>query len=399
MENSRYNEAKELCINAFAAKRTPYVHGSPGTAKSTMFREIAEEYNLLYIPFILTNRDVTMVTGFPRVDATTGRAYFAPLQLFPLECGPDGKPDKLPINPKTNEKYEGWLLHLDELSACAPAVQVAAYGILLDHIVGDYKLHPKCFVAGTGNLITDGAAATKLNTASGTRVVHIKMVGEENITYEQGNSWLDMAEEKKFDHRVISWIMKNPGKLNGVQTSDERTAVKGQFTYTNQRTLHILSDMLKAQELINKKNKKNSKSLFTESVEQCMGKPIETKIAKKSLDILPLSLVEGCIGERDAQQFIAFCKVYKDVPNVDDILKTPELVQFNPTANICIAVIGILSDLFNSETSENIVKFVERMPVEFQVQFMQRIFRRYPEASTDKHTTKWIHNNMDRLKR
>lgn len=80
---------------------------------------MAKDFNLKLIDFRLSQCDPTDLNGFPSVN-DKGRATYMPMTTWPLEG------DDLPINKKTGQPYDGWLIFFDEMPAAAPAVQAAA---------------------------------------------------------------------------------------------------------------------------------------------------------------------------------------------------------------------------------------------------------------------------------
>ncbi len=89
--------------------------------------------------------------GFP---VTTGsKAKYLPFDTFPLE------EDSIP------QGKNGWILFLDELPLASKEVQRAAYRLILDREVGQYKLHENVYIVAAGNLMTDRALVQPLSTA------------------------------------------------------------------------------------------------------------------------------------------------------------------------------------------------------------------------------------------
>ena len=105
------------------------------------------------------------------------------------------------------EGYDGWMLFLDEITNAPMAVQGAAYKLILDREVGQYKLHDKVFIASAGNLITDAAAVTgEMSTALKSRMAHI------NIEFSR-DAWFDWAMEAGVHHAITSFLKFMPGEM------------------------------------------------------------------------------------------------------------------------------------------------------------------------------------------
>ena len=159
----------------------PMIHGSPGIGKSDIVKTLADKVGLKLIDLRLAQCDPTDLLGFP---VTSGKkAGYLPMDTFPLDT--DTPPDG----------YNGWLLFLDELTSASIAVQAAAYRLILDRQVGQYTLHPDCYIVGAGNLATDKAIVNRMSTALQSRMAHLELQLDHN-------SWYEWAEDNDIDHRI-----------------------------------------------------------------------------------------------------------------------------------------------------------------------------------------------------
>lgn len=105
-----FQQAKKIITNCFKTKNVPMLRGSPACGKSALYRELAEEFNLLLIDKRLSQCDPTDLSGFPYID--DGKADYVPFRELPVEG------DVVP------EGYDGYLLLLDEFnSAVSPTIQ------------------------------------------------------------------------------------------------------------------------------------------------------------------------------------------------------------------------------------------------------------------------------------
>ena len=121
MQNNEHivspKQAKELITDVLLAGLVPMISGSPGSAKSSIIKQIAQEFNLELIDERLAQSDPTDYKGFPTTYADANgvkRAGYLPMDTFPLAGDP------LPKG-KT-----GWLLFLDEFNSAPISVQAAA---------------------------------------------------------------------------------------------------------------------------------------------------------------------------------------------------------------------------------------------------------------------------------
>lgn len=106
------SQAALMITQFIKARLVPMVEGSPGTGKSQIVHQIAQEYGLKVIDLRLSQCDPTDLMGFPTI--TGNKAGYRPMETFPIEGDP------IP------EGYSGWLLFLDEFNSAPPATQAAA---------------------------------------------------------------------------------------------------------------------------------------------------------------------------------------------------------------------------------------------------------------------------------
>lgn len=102
--------------------------------------------------------------------------------------------------------YSGWLLFLDEATSAPPAIQAAAYKLILDRMVGSHHLHKNVAIVCAGNLETDNAIVQPMSTALQSRLVHMELV----IDHQE---WIDWAVQNDIDHRITSFIGFKPSAL------------------------------------------------------------------------------------------------------------------------------------------------------------------------------------------
>ena len=253
-----------------------------------------------------------------------GRSVFAAPERFPLET------DKLP------EGYAGWLIFMDEMNSAPRAVMAAAYKIVLDRMIGEHKLHPNVRIIAAGNLATDNAIVNEIGTAMRSRLVHIKV-----DTHPK--DWLDFAAKQGFDSRVVSYLSYQQSKLNTFKTfgssSDE--------TFACERTWEFVSQLLKA-------NQSNQ------------TKPIPQDMA---------ALLAGTVGSI-AYEFVTYTEAFNELPALSEIISQPETCALPSTPAVRYLLSGMLANQATEETGDAIATYVDRMPKEFAVLFINLLWKR-----------------------
>ena len=188
----RISQAASMVAKFIRTKIVVMLHGSPAIGKSAIVQQIANEYGLKLIDLRLAQCDPTDLAGFPTI--TGEKASYKPMDTFPIEG------DTVP------KGYNGWLLFLDELNSAPPAIQSAAYKVILDRMVGNHKLHKNVAIVAAGNLETDNAIVQPMSTALQSRMAHLELVVD-------SKEWVDWASSNEIDHRITSYINFRPDAL------------------------------------------------------------------------------------------------------------------------------------------------------------------------------------------
>ena len=319
------------CITKFLqAKLAVLLTGSPGIGKSQIMHKIAEDFNLKVIDLRLSQCDPTDLSGFPNI--VGNKATYVPMATFPLESDP------LPVG------YSGWMLFLDEITSASPAIQAASYKIVLDRMVGQTPLHKNVAIVCAGNLETDNAVVNPMSTALQSRLVHLEL--EVNA-----KTWLDWAVSSGIDHRITSYINFKPGNLYTFQPDHT------DHTYGCPRTWEFSNRLLAV-------------------------------VDETSPDFLPM--LAGTISEGLAQEFVGFCKIYKDLPKLEQIINAPESIKVPAEPSILFALTGSLSHNATMDNFSQLMKFISRLPIEFQVICLRETIRRNKAMTAHEAVQKWI---------
>lgn len=332
-------------VRSFRSGLVPIVKGSPGMGKSSVFREVAEHFNLKLIDVRLAQMEPADLNGYPSANTETGRLEFLPPSLFPLQGDP------LP------EGYNGWLLLLDELTNAPNMVQGAAYKVTLDRMIGQIPLHENCVIAAAGNKITDGAAALKLNTAMQSRLQHF-------VVKSNPSKFCDMANSKGIDHRITSFLEFRPELVNTFKADHKDQ------TYACERTWFMLDQYIK--------------SAQTEAEENL----------NFAQDFIPIA---GLLGKAPAQEFLSFADIYKDMISLKDIRKDPKGVEMPERLDVLYALSGAIANDINNKNIDDYFIFIDRMSIEFQLVIVRAACSRDPSIKQHNTISKWSITNARRL--
>ena len=180
------NGAKRSIRRAFKKQRPIFIWGPPGIGKSEVVHQIGDEYKkALVIDIRLSLWEPTDIKGIPYFDSTQGRMVWAP----PVEL-----PDEA-----TAKKYDVIILFMDEMNSAPPAVQAAAYQLILNRRVGTYHLPKNVVIVAAGNREADKGVTYRMPAPLANRFVHLEM----KVDFDDWFSW---ASENRLHQDVVGYI-------------------------------------------------------------------------------------------------------------------------------------------------------------------------------------------------
>lgn len=292
----------------------PFLHSSPAQGKSSLAKQLAEQYKLKVIDLRLTELDSTDLSGLPYFN--NGKAEFMPFNTFPLQDTP------IP------EDYAGWLILLDEFNSANQAVQAAAYKLVLDRQVGQHKLHDKVAMIACGNLETDNAIVNPMSSALISRFAHFDI----NLNVDD---WLEWASKAGIDYRITSYLSYR--KDNLYTFKPDATS-----PYASPRTWEMVSKVIKGNE------------------------------EPSTL------LVSSLIGDGIANEFIQYTKLYLDLPTLQEILDNPTGVKMSDDLSTQWATMSMVTHSITVDNHDKLSVFLRRFSSELQYCALREIKHRNP---------------------
>ena len=248
--------AKTSIAFAIKKKRPIFLWGPPGIGKSDIVNQIGKDSKRQVIDVRLALWEPTDIKGIPYFDSNAGTMTWAP-------------PAELPTDPKSTA-----ILFLDELNSAPPAVQAAAYQLILNRRVGTYKLPDGVDIVAAGNRDGDKGVTYRMPAPLANRFVHLEM----KVDFEDWQDW---------------------ATLNGIHPE-----VVGYVGYAKQ-------------DLYDYDPKSPSKSFATPR----SWSFVSDLVADEEIDTETLTnLVSGAIGDGLAVKFMAHRKIASKLPKPDDIL-------------------------------------------------------------------------------
>lgn len=246
--------------HAIQKQRPVFMSGPPGVGKSDIVHQIGEKMNAHVIDVRLSLWDPTDIKGIPYFDPTQNRMVW-------------GAPAELP-DEEMSEKYESIILFLDEMNSAPPAVQAAAYQLVLNRKVGTYQLPDNVYIVAAGNRDSDKGVTFRMPAPLANRFIHIEMKHD-------FDDWFKWAVDNKIHKDVVGYLTFSKKDLYDF---DPKTSSR---SFATPRSWSFVSELL----------------------EDDLDEETAT------------NLISGTVGEGLAVKFIAHRKVSADMPNPQDILE------------------------------------------------------------------------------
>ena len=153
--------------HAMSKKRPVFLWGPPGIGKSDIVAQVTKSFaNSLLIDIRLSLWDPTDIKGVPYFDANISKMVW-------------GAPEELPDDALAAQ-YDNIVVFFDEMNSAAPAVQAAAYQLILNRRVGKYKLPDNVIIVAAGNRESDKGVTYRMPMPLANRFLHIEMRSDFN---------------------------------------------------------------------------------------------------------------------------------------------------------------------------------------------------------------------------
>lgn len=229
--------------------------GSPGVGKSSVVKQVGASRGRQVYDIRLALLDPTDLRGLPYYNLDTKKAEWAVTSILPQDPDSDA------------------IVFLDEINAAPPSVQAAAYQLVLDRAVGEYRLPEKCSIVAAGNREGDKAVTFRMPTPLLNRFIHIDFEFE----FEDWHVW---AVKKGIEADVVGFLNFRKHLANQFDASSRSRG------FPTPRSWEYVS-----------------------------------KILDRSLpDSVMRSMIAGTIGEGAMVEFMAYREVYLKLPDPEEVL-------------------------------------------------------------------------------
>jgi hypothetical protein len=257
-------QARKSLLKAFKKQRPVFLWGPPGIGKSELVAEITNELDGYMIDLRLGQMEPTDIRGIPFYNKDSSKMDWA-------------EPIDLPTEELASQ-YPVVVLFLDEMNSAAPAVQSAAYQLILNRRIGKYVLPKNVVMVAAGNRESDKGVTFRMPTPLANRFVHQEM----RVDFA---SWQDWAVNHGIHKDVVGYLTFAKQDLYDF---DAKSASRA---FATPRSWTFVSELLEDDD---------------------------------TDDDTILNLVAGTVGEGLAVKFMAHRKVAGRMPKPVDILSGKE---------------------------------------------------------------------------
>lgn len=291
-------------------------------------------------------RNAAKALGLSLIDVRA--VLLDPVDLRGLPAIVDGKaiwctPDFLPQD-------GNGVLFLDELAQAPPLVQSACLQLTLDRRIGEYELPPGWSIVAASNRQEDRAGAHRLISPLLNRFIHVDCE-------VHNDDWQDWAIGAGICSEVRSFLKFRPSLLHSFNAND------GQRSFPSPRTWEFVSQVL-------------------DKTPESLWQPV----------------VAGCVGVGPAAEFVAFLRLYRDLPDMAEVVKDPANYPIPTEPSVLYATAGALVDRVRkggnpAADASAAGIYATRMPPEFTTLLLRDLIVVHPQVISTPVVKAWFSKN------
>lgn len=358
LKPSKLENALRLC---FSAGRAPMIHGDPGIGKSQITMQVAdvmfaEKYGYTVVDGRLCEVHVHAKSSQKPAYVPVGPEFQRPwlrdvraaqldavdLRGLPTVNGNKrahwATPEWLPRDAR------GGVVFLDEVNRGPEMVQNALFQWITEGRIGDYVM-PAGWVMASAVNDKDGGAR-KMSSALLSRFIHIDAVTDLDDVCK-------LAVQRGWEPAVIAFLRFMPGSLHAYNPKERVSP--------NPRAWEFVSQI----------------------------------VAQKPDRDIEHAIFEGAIGVGAAVEFSGFLGLYRKLPSIDAILLSPGTAEVPTDPATLYAISAALGRRTTEDNFGNVVTYLERLPVEYNVFAVVDAFRRSKAIQSSPTFTQWAIRNSD----
>jgi len=322
------SELKALIKSRHVAglKRAIYMVASPGVGKTQLAAQVASE---LGIGFKAIHAPLLQPEDYGMPVVTGAKKdilkFIVSAEKFPLE-GSDC-PD------------QGFFL-IDEMPQADASAQKILANLIQEREIHGHKLKEGWTILATGNRQSDRSGANRILGHLSDRVTEVPF--EVSL-----DDWTQWALENEVKTEIVAFIRFRPSLLTNYDPKNAKNATPRSWVEGVNASLGVIPSALEFQTF------------------------------------------SGDVGEGPASEFLAFLKIFRNLPNPDAILLNPKKEKVPTDAATQYAICGALIARVNEDSFGKIMEYIKRMPPEFSVLFVRDAISKCNDIATTKAFIDW----------
>jgi hypothetical protein len=296
-------------LHALISERMPlHIWGACGVGKSQIVAKVASDLQWQFLDIRAVQLDPVDLRGLPRIAAD--RAEWVPPSFLPTSGN--------------------GILFLDELTAAPQMTQAGCYQLVLDRKLGEYQLPDGWVVIAAGNPASERGVHFSMPRPLRNRFVHLNLEPD----FED---WCQWAIKAGIRPEIVAFLRFKPALLHDADTKSDINA------WPTPRSWEMASSVLSGFA------RRQNSGFFSCTTE------------------IEAQLLEGTIGEAATTELVAFLRLFRQLPSIQEILLNPDsaLVPDEPSARIAIAT--ALGRVLTDSSIAKGMQYLDRLPTEIRV--------------------------------
>ena len=305
MKPSKLYEA----LHALISERVPlHIWGACGVGKSQIVAQAARDLGYDFLDVRAVQLDPVDLRGLPRISAD--QTEWAPPKFLPTS----GK----------------GILFLDELTSAPQMTQAGCYQLVLDRRLGEYSLPEDWVVIAAGNPASERGVHFSMPRPLRNRFVHLELEADLD-------DWCRWAVKTQVRPEIIAFLRFKPELLHTADTKSDANA------WPTPRSWEMASQVLCGVA-------RRQKTQFLTGTSE-----------------FEAQLLDGTVGPAAASELVAFIRLFRQLPSIDEILLNPATAKVPSEPSAQIAIATALGRVLSDSSVARGVTYLERMPTEMRV--------------------------------
>jgi len=309
MKPSKLHEA----LHALIRERVPmHIWGACGVGKSQIVRQVADDLNYDFIDVRAVQLDPVDLRGLPRI--SSDQTEWVPPKFLPSS----GK----------------GILLLDELTSAPQMTQAGCYQLVLDRRLGEYGLPDDWVVIAAGNPASERGIHFAMPRPLRNRFVHLDL--EPDL-----DEWCAWAVRAHLRPEIIAFLRFKPELLHQGDVTSNANA------WPTPRSWGMASRVLSS-----------------------LTQRTQTRLLSATSEF-EAQLLDGTVGQAAASELVAFLRLFRELPSIDEILLNPSTAKVPSEPSAQIAIATALGRVLTAGSVGRGITYLERMPTEMRVMAMR----------------------------